>query len=31
MRDVPGNMPLFPGIFPVYVTPIVRNAPDGAR
>ena len=29
MRDVTGNLPLFPGIFPDYAAPIVRNAPDG--
>jgi putative SOS response-associated peptidase YedK len=31
MRDVTGNMPTFPGIFPDYAAPIVRNAPDGKR
>src|SRR5271169_569729 len=31
MRDVTGNLPLFPGIFPDYSAPIVRNAPDGVR
>ena len=31
MRDVTGNLPLFPGIFPDYAAPIVRNAPDGVR
>jgi hypothetical protein len=31
MRDISGNLPLFPGIFPDYAAPIVRNAPDGAR
>jgi putative SOS response-associated peptidase YedK len=31
MRDVSGNLPLFPGIFPDYSAPIVRNAPDGVR
>jgi hypothetical protein len=30
MRDV-GNLPPLPGIFPDYVVPIVRNAPDGQR
>jgi len=29
--DVTGNLPLFPGIFPDYSAPIVRNAPDGVR
>jgi putative SOS response-associated peptidase YedK len=31
MRDVTGNLPLFPAIFPDYAAPIVRNAPDGVR
>src|ERR1700677_3760351 len=31
MRDTTGNLPLFPGIFPDYSAPIVRNAPDGIR
>jgi hypothetical protein len=31
MRDLTGNLPLFPGIFPDYAAPIVRNAPDGVR
>ena len=31
MRDTTGNLPLFPGIFPDYAAPIVRNAPDGVR
>src|SRR5450755_4163569 len=31
MRDVTGNPPTFPGIFPDYSAPIVRNAPDGVR
>ena len=31
MRDLTGNMPLLPGIFPDYAAPIVRNAPDGVR
>jgi putative SOS response-associated peptidase YedK len=31
MRDVTGNLPTFPGIFPDYAAPIVRNAPDGVR
>jgi hypothetical protein len=29
MRDVTGKLPPFPGIFPDYAAPIVRNAPDG--
>ena len=28
MRDVSGNLPVFPGIFPEYAAPIVRNALD---
>jgi putative SOS response-associated peptidase YedK len=31
MRDTTGNMPPLPGIFPDYMAPIVRNAPDGVR
>jgi putative SOS response-associated peptidase YedK len=31
MRDMTGNLPLFPGVFPDYAAPIVRNAPDGMR
>jgi hypothetical protein len=31
MCYVTGNLPLFPGIFPDYAAPIVRNAPDGVR
>jgi putative SOS response-associated peptidase YedK len=31
MRDTTGNLPLFPGVFPDYSAPIVRNAPDGVR
>jgi putative SOS response-associated peptidase YedK len=31
MRDNTGNLPPLPGIFPDYMAPIVRNAPDGAR
>jgi putative SOS response-associated peptidase YedK len=31
MRDVTGNLPLLPGIFPHYSAPVVRNAPDGVR
>jgi putative SOS response-associated peptidase YedK len=29
MRDEVGNMPPFPGIFPDYAAPIVRNQPYG--
>jgi hypothetical protein len=31
IRDITGNMPPLPGIFPDYPAPIVRNAPDGVR
>jgi putative SOS response-associated peptidase YedK len=31
MRDRTGNLPPMPGIFPDYMAPIVRNAPDGVR
>jgi len=31
LRDTTGNLPPMPGIFPDYMTPIVRNAPDGDR
>lgn len=31
MRDITGNLPIFPGVFPDYSAPIVRNAPDGVR
>src|SRR5450432_1564735 len=31
MRDVTGNMPSLPGVFPDYFAPIVRNAQDGVR
>jgi putative SOS response-associated peptidase YedK len=31
MRDTTGNLPSLPGIFPDYLAPIVRNAPDGVR
>jgi putative SOS response-associated peptidase YedK len=30
-RDLTGNLPAFPGIFPDYAAPIVRTAPDGVR
>jgi hypothetical protein len=29
MRDVSGNWPPLPGVFPDYAAPIVRNATDG--
>lgn len=31
MRDLTGNLPPMPGVFPDYPAPIVRNAPDGKR
>jgi putative SOS response-associated peptidase YedK len=31
MRDMTGNLPPMPGVFPDYSAPIVRNAPDGVR
>jgi len=31
MRDTAGNLPPLPGIFPDYLAPVVRNAPDGVR
>jgi putative SOS response-associated peptidase YedK len=31
MRDTTGNLPPLPGIFPDYMAPIVRNAPNGMR
>ena len=31
MREILGNMPVYPGIFPDHLAPIVRNAPDGVR
>jgi putative SOS response-associated peptidase YedK len=31
MRDTTGNLPPLPGIFPDYMAPVVRNAPDGVR
>jgi putative SOS response-associated peptidase YedK len=31
MRDTVGNMPTYPGVFPDYNAPVVRNAPDGVR
>jgi putative SOS response-associated peptidase YedK len=31
MRDTTGNLPTFPGVFPDYLAPVVRNASDGAR
>jgi len=31
LRDVTGNLPSMPGVFPDYSAPIVRNTPDGVR
>ncbi|MGO3933091.1 SOS response-associated peptidase [Rhodopseudomonas pseudopalustris] len=31
MRDITGNLPVFPGVFPDYLAPVVRNATDGVR
>ncbi len=31
MRDTTGNLPPLPSIFPDYLAPIVRNAPDDVR
>jgi putative SOS response-associated peptidase YedK len=31
MGDVSGNVPIMPAVFPDYMAPIVRNAPDGVR
>jgi putative SOS response-associated peptidase YedK len=31
LRDRAGNLPPTPGIFPDYMAPVVRNAPDGVR
>ncbi len=31
MRDLTGNMPTLPGIYPDYLAPIVRTAADGVR
>jgi putative SOS response-associated peptidase YedK len=31
MRDITGNLPMQPGIYPDYSAPIVCNAPDGER
>ena len=30
LRDVSGNVPIMPAVFPDYTAPIVRNAADGA-
>ena len=31
IRDMTGNLPPIPGVFPDYSAPIVRNAADGVR
>src|ERR1700684_4068891 len=31
LRDRTGNLPPMPGVFPDYLAPIVRSAPDGVR
>ncbi|MDO9413804.1 MAG: SOS response-associated peptidase family protein [Pseudolabrys sp.] len=31
LRDMTGNLPPMPGVFPDYSAPVVRNAPDGVR
>jgi putative SOS response-associated peptidase YedK len=31
LRDVAGNVPSLPGVFPDYPAPIVRTGPDGVR
>jgi putative SOS response-associated peptidase YedK len=31
LRDTTGNLPPMPGVFPDYMAPVVRNAPDGVR
>jgi putative SOS response-associated peptidase YedK len=31
LRDITGNLPPMPGIFPDQFAPVVRNAPDGVR
>lgn len=31
MRDIAGNLPPMPGVFPDYLAPVARNAPDGVR
>jgi putative SOS response-associated peptidase YedK len=31
IRDVAGNLPPMPGVFPDYMAPAVRNAPDSVR
>ena len=31
MRDLTGNLPMLPSVFPDYSAPIVRTAVDGVR
>jgi len=31
IRDITGNMPSLPGVFPDRMAPVVRAAPDGVR
>jgi putative SOS response-associated peptidase YedK len=31
MRDFAGNLPPMPGVFPDFLAPIARDAPDGVR
>jgi len=31
IRDLTGNMPSLPAVFPNRMAPVVRTAPDGAR
>jgi putative SOS response-associated peptidase YedK len=31
LRNLTGNLPAMPGVFPDYAAPIARNAPDGVR
>jgi hypothetical protein len=31
MRDITGNMPTYPGVFPDYKAPVVGNGPDSVR
>ncbi len=31
IRDITGNMPSLPGVFPNRMAPVVRTAPDGVR
>ena len=31
LKDSTGNMPIFPGVFPDYMAPVVANKPGGIR